>query len=208
MEVLIYWNFQIQYMPFQKLPGYHFTSWQRGKTSFQHPGSWFDAQSSLRWKTLCASTWKLGPTDYHLWKRRLGESIKWSKVKHWLCMRWWWLRCPISFDETKHLTNHQCDLEVSWDQNPCFTLDAGANVHVLYPENDSAAVLQFIKDELVGFCQNGQYICEIGNGSKNWINYHYIYEPLLLQVNLDQLNMKGPLFYSKILLRIRNYPWL
>jgi diphosphomevalonate decarboxylase len=26
----------------------------------------------------------------------------------------------------------------------CFTLDAGANVHVLYPENDSAAVLQFI----------------------------------------------------------------
>lgn len=48
----------------------------------------------------------------------------------------------------------------------CFTLDAGANVHVLYPENVSAAVLQFIKDELVGFCQNGQYICdEIGNGA-------------------------------------------
>jgi diphosphomevalonate decarboxylase len=48
----------------------------------------------------------------------------------------------------------------------CFTLDAGANVHVLYPENDSEKVLQFIKDELVGFCQNGQYICdEIGNGS-------------------------------------------
>jgi diphosphomevalonate decarboxylase len=41
-------------------------------------------------------------------------------------------------------------LEVSNEQNPvCFTLDAGANVHVLYPENDSAAVLQFIKDELV-----------------------------------------------------------
>jgi hypothetical protein len=27
------------------------------------------------------------------------------------------------------------------------------------------------------------------------------------KVNLDQLNMKGPLFYSKILLlRVRNYP--
>jgi diphosphomevalonate decarboxylase len=37
---------------------------------------------------------------------------------------------------------------------------AGANVHVLYPENDSEKVLQFIKDELVGFCQNGQYICD------------------------------------------------
>jgi diphosphomevalonate decarboxylase len=49
----------------------------------------------------------------------------------------------------------------------CFTLDAGANVHVLYPENDSAKVLQFIKNELVGYCQNGQYICDaIGGGSQ------------------------------------------
>jgi diphosphomevalonate decarboxylase len=48
----------------------------------------------------------------------------------------------------------------------CFTLDAGANVHVLYPENDSAKVLQFIKNELVGYCQNGQYICDqLGIGS-------------------------------------------
>ena len=48
----------------------------------------------------------------------------------------------------------------------CFTLDAGANVHVLYPENVRDNVLQFIKDELVGFCQNGQYICDaIGKGA-------------------------------------------
>ncbi len=48
----------------------------------------------------------------------------------------------------------------------CFTLDAGANVHVLYPENVVSEVLQFIKDELVGYCQNGQYICDqIGIGS-------------------------------------------
>ncbi|MBC7524171.1 MAG: diphosphomevalonate decarboxylase [Flavobacterium sp.] len=52
----------------------------------------------------------------------------------------------------------------------CFTLDAGANVHVLYPENDIEKVLQFIKDELVGYCQNGQYICdEIGFGSNQKI---------------------------------------
>ncbi len=49
----------------------------------------------------------------------------------------------------------------------CFTLDAGANVHVLYPENYKNETLQFIKDELVGYCQNGQYICdEIGFGSQ------------------------------------------
>lgn len=53
----------------------------------------------------------------------------------------------------------------------CFTLDAGANVHVLYPNNGKEQVLQFIQSELVGYCQNGQYICdEIGNGSQLIIN--------------------------------------
>ena len=48
----------------------------------------------------------------------------------------------------------------------CFTLDAGANVHVLYPENVKEKVLQFIKNELIGYCQNQQYICdEIGCGA-------------------------------------------
>ena len=48
----------------------------------------------------------------------------------------------------------------------CFTLDAGANVHVLYPENVREKVLEFIKAELVGYCQNGQYICDkIRNGA-------------------------------------------
>jgi diphosphomevalonate decarboxylase len=50
----------------------------------------------------------------------------------------------------------------------CFTLDAGANVHVLYPENVKEHVLQFIQDELIEYCQNGQYIYdEIGNGAQN-----------------------------------------
>lgn len=50
----------------------------------------------------------------------------------------------------------------------CFTLDAGANVHVLYPENVREIVLQFIQDELVVYCQNGQYICDqIGNGAES-----------------------------------------
>lgn len=49
----------------------------------------------------------------------------------------------------------------------CFTLDAGANVHVLYPENETNDVLKFIQNELVAYCQNGHYICDkIGFGAK------------------------------------------
>lgn len=49
----------------------------------------------------------------------------------------------------------------------CFTLDAGANVHVLYPENEQAEILEFIKNELITFCENGHYICDrIGFGAK------------------------------------------
>ncbi len=49
----------------------------------------------------------------------------------------------------------------------CFTLDAGANVHVLYPDSETEKVCEFIKNELVAFCQNGHYICDrVGNGAK------------------------------------------
>ncbi|GAA0872425.1 diphosphomevalonate decarboxylase [Gangjinia marincola] len=49
----------------------------------------------------------------------------------------------------------------------CFTLDAGANVHVLFPDNEQEQVYEFIKNELVGYCENGQYIRDkVGNGAK------------------------------------------
>ncbi|WP_417884976.1 diphosphomevalonate/mevalonate 3,5-bisphosphate decarboxylase family protein [Zunongwangia sp.] len=49
----------------------------------------------------------------------------------------------------------------------CFTLDAGANVHMLYPSQNKTEILEFIKNELVGYCENGHYICdEVGEGSK------------------------------------------
>jgi len=49
----------------------------------------------------------------------------------------------------------------------CFTLDAGANVHVLYPEKEAEDIYEFIKTELVAYCQNGHYICDrIGFGAK------------------------------------------
>ena len=54
----------------------------------------------------------------------------------------------------------------------CFTLDAGANVHVLYPQEEKKEVHQFIKDELVVYCENGQYICDrIGFGAKRLLPY-------------------------------------
>ena len=49
----------------------------------------------------------------------------------------------------------------------CFTLDAGANVHLLYPEANKKAILSFIKTDLANYCQNGQYIeDQIGTGAK------------------------------------------
>ncbi|WP_378178971.1 diphosphomevalonate/mevalonate 3,5-bisphosphate decarboxylase family protein [Aquimarina sp. SS2-1] len=49
----------------------------------------------------------------------------------------------------------------------CFTLDAGANVHLLYPNAEKENVMDFIKSELVVYCQKGQYICDkIGLGAK------------------------------------------
>ena len=46
-------------------------------------------------------------------------------------------------------------------KNPvCFTLDAGANVHVLYPDFCKSEISHFIKSELVEFCENKQYICD------------------------------------------------
>lgn len=51
----------------------------------------------------------------------------------------------------------------------CFTLDAGANVHILYPEKEATQILEFIKSELIPFCQNEQYICDrIGFGAKKF----------------------------------------
>ncbi len=53
------------------------------------------------------------------------------------------------------------------NSNVCFTLDAGANVHVLYPEAEKKQVQQFIVDGLAKFCKNGEYIHDsVGLGAK------------------------------------------
>jgi diphosphomevalonate decarboxylase len=47
----------------------------------------------------------------------------------------------------------------------CFTLDAGANVHLLYPEKFKPEVEDLIEDKLKGYCENDTYICDqVGQG--------------------------------------------
>ena len=53
------------------------------------------------------------------------------------------------------------------DSKLCFTLDAGANVHLLYPENEKDTVLRFIENQLSRYCQNGHFIeDQVGKGSE------------------------------------------
>ncbi|MGV6845558.1 MAG: diphosphomevalonate/mevalonate 3,5-bisphosphate decarboxylase family protein [Lutibacter sp.] len=49
----------------------------------------------------------------------------------------------------------------------CFTLDAGANVHILFPENEKERVNNFITSKLLKYCYKNHYICDrIGLGAK------------------------------------------
>ena len=52
----------------------------------------------------------------------------------------------------------------------CFTLDAGPNVHLLYPENEAKEVEIFIKNELVAYCNEGRWIADyVGDGPKKLV---------------------------------------
>ena len=49
----------------------------------------------------------------------------------------------------------------------CFTLDAGANVHVLFPEAEAKEIQEFIKLDLAMHCQNGHFIEDkLGQGAQ------------------------------------------
>ena len=56
-------------------------------------------------------------------------------------------------------------------KNPvCFTLDAGSNVHLLYPNNIKSEVKKFIEDELLKFCKSKICIYDsLGSGSAKMI---------------------------------------
>ena len=68
---------------------------------------------------------------------------------------------------TLRIINKIWEFRKSTGTSVCFTLDAGANVHLLYPSKNKDEVLKFIQAQLVEYCQNGQYICDVvGNGAK------------------------------------------
>ena len=67
---------------------------------------------------------------------------------------------------TLEIINRVWEFRKSTGSNLCFTLDAGANVHLLYPLVESKSVQKFIKNELSEFCKNGEFIVdEVGNGA-------------------------------------------
>ena len=49
----------------------------------------------------------------------------------------------------------------------CFTLDAGANVHLLFPDDARTAVMNFAKNRLFEFCEEGKYLEDrVGDGAQ------------------------------------------
>lgn len=49
----------------------------------------------------------------------------------------------------------------------CFTLDAGPNIHLLYPGKHVSQVHSFIEDQLKNYCQDGKWIADkMGEGTK------------------------------------------
>jgi len=49
--------------------------------------------------------------------------------------------------------------------NCCFTLDAGPNIHLLYPESEKEVVKEFIQNDLIPYCEKQQWIDDgVGKG--------------------------------------------
>ncbi len=67
--------------------------------------------------------------------------------------------------ETLHIINKLKRLREDTGIPFTFTLDAGPNIHLLYPEAVREKMVSFIKSELTPFCENGRWIDDkIGKG--------------------------------------------
>ena len=68
---------------------------------------------------------------------------------------------------TLEIIQRICSFRTSRKLPICFTLDAGANIHLLYPSDYIKDVIAFIDQELKPFCQNGQYLIDqVGEGAR------------------------------------------
>lgn len=68
---------------------------------------------------------------------------------------------------TINIINKICDFRKNTDTPVYFSLDAGPNVHLLYPNDVAEKVTAFIDSELVKYCKEGDYIKDyVGTGPK------------------------------------------
>ena len=67
---------------------------------------------------------------------------------------------------TLRIINNLYEFRKETDIPVCFTLDAGPNVHILYPDQHAELVERFIMDELEQYCVGGQWIPDqVGEGA-------------------------------------------
>jgi diphosphomevalonate decarboxylase len=66
---------------------------------------------------------------------------------------------------TLNIINEIWNYRKNTNSEVCFTLDAGANVHMLYPKKNFSKIQKFITEKLSKFCENGEFINDhVGNG--------------------------------------------
>jgi diphosphomevalonate decarboxylase len=69
---------------------------------------------------------------------------------------------------TLNIINEIWKYRAETNSNVCFTLDAGANVHLLYPEQEKENIKNLIDNKLKNYCQKNHYICDSTSfGAKN-----------------------------------------
>ncbi len=53
----------------------------------------------------------------------------------------------------------------STDLPMCFTLDAGANVHLLFNCEKKLDIMNFVNEQLLPYCESGRYLCSSIGGA-------------------------------------------
>lgn len=68
-------------------------------------------------------------------------------------------------ENTLSIINAIRDFREQYKVPVCFTLDAGANVHMLFPKTEKDRVMAWVDEKLKTFCENDAYICDqVGKG--------------------------------------------